>query len=109
MKITVNQLRKIIREEIDRATLAPQPVTIEVDYGEFPGKPMKGDVTDIVVAQQEEYGTAAGITRAFCIVPVGPAGGNPIIEITFDSMESAEAWWEETGYAESMPIEDAIV
>lgn len=40
MKLTVTQLRRIIREEIVR-TLAPQTVTVEVDYGEFPGEPME--------------------------------------------------------------------
>ena len=108
MKLTINHLRRIIREEIGR-TLAPQTVKVEVDYGEFPGKPMEGDVTDIVMAQQEEYGTSAGIIRAVCTDAAGLGGGNPVIEITFDSMESAETWWEETGYAQSMSIEDAIV
>jgi hypothetical protein len=104
MKLTATQLRRIIKEEVQNVMQGSSPVTVEVDYGEFP------DTTEIISMQQKLNGTpATGLVKAVVVEEEGPAGGNPIIHLTFDSMDNAEAWWQASGYADMDDIESAIV
>jgi len=104
MKLTATQLRRIIKEEVETVMQGSSPVTVEVDYGEFP------NTTEIISMQQELNGTPAkGLVKAVVVEEVGPAGGNPIIHLTFDSMDNAESWWQASGYADMDDIESAIV
>jgi len=110
MKISINQLRRIIKEEVENVMQDSSPVKIEVDYGGFPGQPKMGDVTNIILRQQRSAGIPArGLTKAVVVDEMGPGGGNPIVQLTFDSMDNAAAWWEASGYAGMDDIENAIV
>jgi hypothetical protein len=100
MKLTTAQLLRIIKEEVQNSS----PVTVEVDYDEFP------DTTKIISMQQKLKGTPAkGLVKAVVVEDFRPDGGNPIIHLTFNSMHNAAAWWKASGYAEMDDIKSAIV
>jgi len=108
MKLTATQLRRIIKEAVENVMRGSSPVTIEVNYREFPGQPKMGDVTNTILKQQR---SAIGLTKAAVVDEMGPArwGDDPIVSLTFDSMCNARAWWFTSGYADMGDIEDFIV
>lgn len=119
MKLTVNQLRRIIKEEVQKVIKPGRrslrealggSVTVEVDYGEFPGTPRVGDVTALVARQQASFGIpATGLLHAEVVDPAGPGGGNPIVRLTFETHADAAAWWSASGYEDLGALEEFTV
>jgi hypothetical protein len=116
MKITVNSLRKIIKEEVKRTMKENHSSTAKVvlDYGEFPGDPEElmhapKATLKLIQDQMEEYGQVPyGLIGAKVVSVVGPAGGNPEVELTFANKHDAESTLRALGYdLEDLHIEVA--
>lgn len=86
MRITVSQLRRIIKEETQRALRETAgTVTVTVDAFNDDG----------------EIDSAPGVVSVKALPSGGAAGGNmPEQRITFDSMDSAMRWLDANGYEE---------